>query len=93
MIIVYLQVQFAATHILLLNEHEVRNVGVVSSNPQSISSFEHVLGGPQGPHVSSHRLLHSWVISSDIATAMKTIFVKIASVKTFLNIVCNYPTI
>ena len=92
-ILFYLQVQFFATHILLSSEHRLRNVAVVLSSPQSISSLEHVLGSPHGSHISSHRTMHSWKVSSDIDPTPKTIFVRIASAKTFLIIICNYPII
>ena len=93
MLLMYLQVQFAATQTRLLYEHNARGIWVVSSNPQSISSFEHVLGGLQGSHISSHRSLHCWVIKSDVAPPIKAIVVKIASVSTFLNIFWEYPTV
>ena len=87
----YLQVQSFATHILISSEHNERNVGVVSSKPQSISSFEQVFGGPQGSHMSSHRSKHCWLVVFDIAPTTKTIFVRIAAVRTFLNIIRYYP--
>ena len=88
----YLQVQFFATHVLLSNEHSVRNVGVVCSSPQSISSSEQVFGGPHGSHISSHLSKHCWFVVSDIAPTTKTIFVRIVAVRTFLNIIRVYPT-
>ena len=87
----HLQVQFFATHILLSREHNVRNVGVVCSKPQSISSSEQVFGGPQGSQMSSHRSKHCWWVISEIAPTTKTRFVRMAKVRTFLIIICDYP--